>query len=41
MTLAHTVTNAVEAAYRREDVFEERSVLMDQWSLYLNGMAVK
>ena len=39
--LAHTVTDAVEAAYRRGDLFEKRRVLMDQWSLFLCGMVVK
>lgn len=31
--LAHTVTNKVEAAYRRSDLLEKRRVLMQQWAL--------
>jgi integrase len=30
--LAHTIGNAVEAAYRRGDLFEKRRRLMDSWS---------
>ncbi|EJM06838.1 Integrase [Pseudomonas sp. GM102] len=36
--LAHTVENAVEAAYRRGDLFGKRQMLMDQWSRYVCGM---
>jgi integrase len=32
--LAHTVTNRVEAAYRRGDLFEKRRKLMDAWASY-------
>jgi integrase len=32
MALAHTVGSAVEAAYRRGDLFEKRSRLMTDWS---------
>jgi integrase len=32
--LAHTVGNAVEAAYRRGDLFEKRRKLMDSWAEY-------
>jgi len=32
MALAHTVTNKVEAAYRRGDLFEKRRHLMDDWA---------
>jgi integrase len=32
--LAHTISNAVEAAYRRGDLFEKRRHLMDDWSAY-------
>ncbi len=32
--LAHTVSNKVEAAYRRGDLFEKRRKLMDAWSDY-------
>jgi integrase len=30
--LAHAIGNAVEAAYRRSDLFELRARLMQQWS---------
>ena len=33
--LAHTVRNAVEAAYARSDLFERRRELMDDWGAYL------
>ena len=32
--LAHTVTNKVEAAYRRGDLFEKRRKLMDAWAAF-------
>jgi integrase len=32
--LAHTVGNKVEAAYRRGDLFEKRTKLMDAWEKY-------
>ena len=35
--LAHTVADAVEAAYARSDLLERRRGLMDQWAAYLNG----
>jgi len=35
--LAHTVANAVEAAYRRGDLFERRVQLMDQWAAFVTG----
>jgi integrase len=34
MALAHTVGNAVEAAYRRSDLFDKRRKLMDAWATY-------
>jgi integrase len=34
MALAHAIPNAVEAAYRRGDLFEKRRRLMDSWSDY-------
>ena len=34
MALAHVVKNAVEAAYRRGDLFEKRARLMAAWSEY-------
>jgi integrase len=33
--LAHAVGNAVEAAYRRGDLFAKRVALMDDWAAYL------
>jgi len=36
MALAHAVGNAVEAAYRRGDLFEKRRMLMDSWQEFLN-----
>jgi integrase len=35
MALAHVVGNAVEAAYRRGDLFEKRRRLMDDWAAFL------
>ena len=32
MALAHAIPNAVEAAYRRGDLFEQRRKLMDAWA---------
>jgi integrase len=32
--LAHAIGNGVEAAYRRGDLFEKRSRLMQDWSNY-------
>jgi len=34
MALAHAVGNAVEAAYRRGDLFEKRRKLMDEWAAF-------
>jgi hypothetical protein len=33
--LAHTIGNAVEAAYRRGNPFTKRVTLMDDWAAYL------
>ena len=33
--LAHAIPSAVEAAYRRGDLFEKRKALMDDWATYL------
>ena len=33
-TLAHTIPDAVERAYRRGDLFEKRSRLMEDWATY-------
>ncbi len=35
--LAHAISSAVEAAYRRGDLFEKRRVLMDDWAKFLSG----
>jgi integrase len=37
MALAHAVGNAVEAAYRRGDLFEKRRNLMNDWADYLKN----
>ena len=34
MALAHAIGNAVEAAYRRGDLFEKRRALMSDWAAY-------
>jgi hypothetical protein len=36
MALAHTISNAAEAAYRRGDLFEKRRKLMDAWAEFLS-----
>lgn len=36
MALAHTIGNAVEAAYRRGDLFEKRRCLMNDWAEYID-----
>jgi integrase len=33
--LAHTISNAVEAAYRRGDLFEKRKLLMAEWAAFI------
>ncbi len=40
MALAHTIGNAVEAAYRRGDLFEKRRALMGAWAEYCDGKSV-
>jgi len=37
MALAHTISNKVEAAYRRGDLFEKRRALMTEWAKFCNG----
>jgi len=37
MSLAHTITNKVEAAYRRGDLIEKRRVLLADWESYCNS----
>ena len=34
MALAHAISDAVEAAYRRGDLFDKRRKLMDAWAAY-------
>jgi integrase len=41
MALAHTVGSAVEAAYRRGDLFEKRRKLMDDWARFCSLPAAK
>ncbi|MFN0317149.1 MAG: tyrosine-type recombinase/integrase, partial [Burkholderiales bacterium] len=36
MALAHTISNAAEAAYRRGDLFEKRAKLMTTWADYID-----
>jgi integrase len=36
LALAHTVGNAVEAAYRRGDLFEKRRLMMQEWAKFLS-----
>jgi integrase len=38
MALAHAISNKVEAAYRRGDLFEKRRQLMLDWERYCLGM---
>ena len=37
MALAHTVSDKVEAAYRRGDMLAKRHALMRDWEAYCNG----
>lgn len=37
MALAHVVSNKVEAAYRRGDLFQKRKGLMSDWTAYCEG----
>jgi integrase len=37
IALAHKVSNAVEAAYRRGDMMEKRRKMMEAWTDFLNG----
>jgi integrase len=37
MALAHSVSNKVEAAYRRGDLFKKRSGLMDAWAAFVGS----
>jgi integrase len=38
MALAHTVSDKVEAAYRRGDLFAKRKRLMAEWARYCGTM---
>jgi integrase len=38
MALAHAIPNAVEAAYRRGDLFAKRAELMQAWANYCGGV---
>jgi hypothetical protein len=35
--LAHKISNAVEASYRRGDMIEKRRRMMSDWAGYLSG----
>jgi hypothetical protein len=37
MSLAHAVSSAVEASYRRGDLFEKRVGLMNDWARYIDA----
>ncbi len=37
MALAHTITNKVEAAYPRADLFDKRRALMADWAAFATG----
>jgi integrase len=37
MTLAHTISNKVEAAYRRQDLLEKRRALLVAWEVYCSS----
>lgn len=39
VALAHRISNAVEASYRRGDMIEKRRKMMDDWAGYLAGVA--
>jgi integrase len=40
MALAHTIPDAVEAAYRRGDLFDKRRRMMADWAVFITGPAV-
>jgi integrase len=40
MSLAHKVSDAVEASYRRGDLFVKRAKLMDEWSRYCGKLPI-
>ena len=37
MALAHSISNATEAAYRRGSLFQKRRQLMNDWAAFLYG----
>ena len=37
--LAHTIRNAVEAAYHRTDLVEQRRGVMEAWTAHVTGVA--
>jgi integrase len=39
MALAHTISNKVEAAYRRGDLFDKRRQLAEAWAAFCAGTA--
>jgi integrase len=41
MALAHVVSDKVEAAYRRGDLFEKRRRLMEDWASFLARVETK
>jgi integrase len=41
MALAHTVSDKVEAAYRRGDMFDKRLRLAEEWNRYCSSSAVR
>jgi len=41
VALAHRISNAVEAAYRRGDMVEKRRAMMAAWAGFLVGLSVK
>jgi hypothetical protein len=38
--LAHKISNAVEAAYRRGDMIEKRRRMMGEWAAFLTAARV-
>ena len=40
VALAHKISNAVEAAYRRGDMIEKRRAMMAAWAEFLSGKAL-
>ena len=41
MALAHTIGSAVEAAYRRGDMFEKRRRIMADWAEFLQSSLLR